>query len=115
MDNQVLDRIFEPFFTTKEVNKGTGLGLSVVHGIVRGHGGEIIVHSEIDKGSTFQVLLPVLEKQSDRNITPTSAIPVGKERILVVDDEREIVRMIKKIHHVLIGRPCQSYRDGTGR
>jgi two-component system NtrC family sensor kinase len=54
-----LDRIFEPFFTTKEVGKGTGLGLSIVYGIVREHGGTITCESEMNRGTTFTITLPV--------------------------------------------------------
>ena len=58
MDAETLARAFEPFFTTKASREGNGLGLSTVYGIVRGHGGGIVVESAPGKGSTFDVLLP---------------------------------------------------------
>jgi signal transduction histidine kinase len=54
-----LPRIFDPFFTTKGVGKGVGLGLAVVYGIVAAHGGEIKVETEVDRGTTFRVTLPI--------------------------------------------------------
>jgi signal transduction histidine kinase len=55
-----LNRIFDPFFTTKAVGEGTGLGLSISHGIVARHGGHLTVESGSGRGTTFEVLLPVM-------------------------------------------------------
>lgn len=63
MSNEIIHQIFIPFFTTKDVGKGTGIGLSVVHGIVTSHGGSIKVESEVDRGSRFEIQLPVTEPE----------------------------------------------------
>jgi len=64
IQHEDLDKLFDPFFTTKEVGKGTGLGLSVSYGIVQRHGGTIRVQSEIDRGSTFTIWVPVDEQRN---------------------------------------------------
>jgi signal transduction histidine kinase/ActR/RegA family two-component response regulator len=94
MDASVLDRIFEPYYTTKEQGKGTGLGLSVIHGIVKNHRGDINVSSALGKGSTFQVYLPVIEEDIvATEFEPTNGTAKGNERILLIDDEEQIVSM----------------------
>jgi len=97
MDSKVMERIFDPYFTTKEIGKGTGLGLSVVHGIVRSHKGHIEVYSEPGKGSAFHIYLPMIEdKARDKRIID-QPVPGGKERILLVDDEIQIVEMMSYV------------------
>ena len=89
-------RIFEPFFTTKEKEKGTGMGLSVVHGIVGSNGGQITVTSDLGIGSTFTVYLPIIEHLEGTKRQPEEQIDTGTEHILLVDDERALVRIGKK-------------------
>jgi two-component system NtrC family sensor kinase len=60
MNKQTLEKIFDPFFTTKSLGSGTGLGLSISYGVIQKHGGEILVASELGKGTEFRVILPVL-------------------------------------------------------
>ncbi len=94
MEASVLDRIFEPYYTTKEQGKGTGLGLSVIHGIVKNHRGDITVKSTPGKGTIFQVYLPLIEDvDPDVEFESTDGAIKGEERILLVDDEEQIVAM----------------------
>jgi PAS domain S-box-containing protein len=95
MDNGTMENIFEPFFTTKEMGRGTGLGLATVYGIVKQNNGFIYVHSELDKGTTFNVYLPRhMEKITTiQKKTPTESVKHGYETILLVEDEPAILEM----------------------
>jgi CheY-like chemotaxis protein len=98
MDKAVLDRIFDPYYTTKEKDKGTGLGLSVVHGIVKSYDGDISVYSEPGKGTAFHVYLPVIKMHvATEEAEVVTPIQKGSERILLVDDEDQIIRMEKQM------------------
>lgn len=93
MNETVLPQIFEPFFTTKRKEEGTGLGLSTVHGIVMGSNGGIRVRSQVGDGTAFEIYLPLLER-ADIHVEP-DPVPVsgGSERLLLLDDNEDIVRM----------------------
>lgn len=92
---EILGKIFDPFFTTKPLGKGTGLGLSTTIGIVESHKGFLNVRSQIEKGTTFEVFLPVAEEGSASipNVKEIPAEPGRAETILVVDDESAIRTM----------------------
>jgi len=90
---EIMSSIFEPYFTTKATGDGTGVGLATVNGIVKKYGGEIIVESEIEKGSTFSVYLPVTRKPTEAKPYNGEAFPAGNKSILVVDDEVPVARM----------------------
>ena len=95
MPPEVLDRVFEPFFTTKEVGKGTGLGLSMVYGFVRQSGGHITIESAPEKGATVALYLPKATQNTDAEMEDVQpdAIPAGSERILVVEDNDDLLEL----------------------
>lgn len=101
IEDEVLDKIFEPFFTTKPVNQGTGLGLSICHSLVSGMNGTIEVKSEPGRGTTFTVTLPVASSDPSAGAPKPEAAGsgAGKARgtVLVVDDERLVLKVLKHV------------------
>ena len=90
MDEQTKLKVFEPFFTTKEVGKGTGLGLAMAYGIVKRHEGYINIYSEVGRGTTFKIYLPLagtamaIEEKKEALIEPAQG---GTETVLVAEDD----------------------------
>jgi PAS domain S-box-containing protein len=101
MDEATRERIFEPFFTTKEFGKGTGLGLSIVYGIIKQHDGYINCYSEINKGTTFRIYLPVFKTAAVRETKPAETVGIslsrGTETILLAEDEESVRRLIRDV------------------
>jgi signal transduction histidine kinase len=113
MDAATLKRATEPFFTTKGVGKGTGLGLSMVHGLAAQSGGAMSITSEVEKGTTVRLWLPVGLLSVDRPVVPNADVLTrpeqphpGSFRILVVDDDALISAstgaMLEDLGHAVI-------------
>ena len=94
-----IDKIFDPFFTTKEQGKGTGLGLSSVYGAIKEHKGIIKVDSQLNKGTSFTICLPVSDavaKVNEHSKVDKKVLGNGS-KILLVDDDETILFITKKI------------------
>jgi len=97
MPAEVRDHLFEPFFTTKGVGEGTGLGLATVYAIVKHHGGRIGCDSEVGKGTTFRIHLPLDAASAGAAETRPEALPAqrGGATILLVEDQDDVRRMLR--------------------
>jgi PAS domain S-box-containing protein len=97
MSEEVRQRAFEPFFTTKPSGAGTGLGLSMVYGFVKQSGGNIQIYSELERGTSISIFLPLAEGvQTSDEPAPSGAgmrLPRGTETILVVEDHVRVRRV----------------------
>ncbi len=121
----IRDRVFEPFFTTKEPGKGTGMGLAMVYGIVTNHGGFVTLTTEVGRGTTFRVHLPLLaDPEQVPPADPVAPARIGAGRILLVDDEdvvRQVVsRMLIRLGYAVTAlgsgpEAIELYRDDPSR
>src|SRR6202140_2514538 len=90
--------MFDPFFTTKGVGEGTGLGLSLVHGIVAELGGAIDVATRPEKGTKFEIWLPVAGEAGRPAAEAVRELPRGHgETVMIVDDRRPLVALAKEM------------------
>jgi CheY-like chemotaxis protein len=99
MTKEIQRRIFEPFFTTKERGKGTGLGLATVYGIVKQSEGFIWVHSEVERGTTFEIYLPVVYETVEPRVyfAPAAEISGGSQTILLAEDDGAVRRLARTV------------------
>lgn len=115
MKDAVVEKIFEPFFTTKKVGSGTGLGLSIVYGVIRQHSGAITVQSVPDRGSKFQIFLPLTESKLRPAFEESKLVadPVRHQEgaILLAEDEASIRKVMTKCLE-LAGYRVTSVVDG---
>ena len=96
MDKETINKLFEPFFTTKRQGEGTGLGLATVYGIIKQNNGFINVYSEPGQGTTFKLYIPRHEKhQDEESVVVKEKSQKGFEIILLVEDEKSILQMVK--------------------
>ena len=110
MDRAHMRKIFDPFFTTKP--NGSGLGLSMAYTIIKNHSGYVEAESEPDRGSVFNVYLPVSSKPPSREPAPKAVLKKGTGNILIMDDEAEL-RDITGEMLGLLGYEASFARDGV--
>ncbi|MBI9077441.1 MAG: PAS domain S-box protein [Desulfatibacillum sp.] len=111
MDPNVLQHIFEPYFTTREIGTGSGMGLAVVYGIVKQHGGVVVVKSKSGKGTLFDVFFPTVDSRPGKGRSKPRDIPGGTESILFVDDELAVTEPYLRILQDL-GYKMTGFTDG---
>jgi CheY-like chemotaxis protein len=112
MDEKTKALIFDPFFTTKEMGRGSGLGLAKIYGIIKGHKGIIQVDSEPGHGTTFTIYLPASERAAVKEKAATGTMARGTETILLVDDEKMVLEVNRKLLEFLGYRV---YDTGSGQ
>lgn len=115
MNRETVEKCFDPFFTTKPVGEGTGLGLSTTYGIIKSHDGVIRVQSDPNSGSTFYISLPLAETDEEIKTEKMPHIARGSgERILVIDDEEQILQAMEDLLNGINYRPILAKNGKEG-
>ncbi len=113
---ETLPKIFDPFFSTKDrgSQKGMGLGLTTCYSIVKKHEGDVVVESEPQRGTTVRVFLPALSPPAPERSAAKKAepAPAGKGRVLMMDDEKTILKMVGKMMNRL-GYDVETAQEGA--
>jgi len=120
-----LNKIFDPFYTTKEIGSGSGLGLSICKKIVKKHGGQISLESTLGRGSCFKIQLPIgkppsLQKNGPETRKSKSREPWVRGRILVVDDESQVLEAMSEmlaeheVHTAISGQAARELIEHQG-
>ena len=94
---EVIGSIFEPYYTTKGPGEGTGMGLAMTRGVIETYGGKIAVDSQLGKGATFSIYLPITKERPVQGEDVLVQLPTGKERILLVEDELPLAKMYRQM------------------
>lgn len=124
MNKETLENLFEPFYTTKDMHQGTGLGLATVYGIVKQNNGFIHVYSEPGHGTTFKIFLPrhiIKEPLAIAQQDTVEATSGGSEVILLVEDEKAILRMttmmLERLGYTVFSAssPSEAIRIGSSK
>jgi CheY-like chemotaxis protein len=97
IEPNIKDRIFDPYFTTKDIGEGLGMGLAIVYGLVKKHDGVLTVTSKVGKGTIAEVLFPIIKGEMGDKIEQKRTLPTGTERILFVDDEPSLVKLVNQM------------------
>ena len=118
ISKEILDKIFDPYFSTKDMGtqKGMGLGLSICHSIIKQHNGNIVAESAAETGTTLHFYIPASEEtnvaQKPLKVPEKEKLVLGKGRILVMDDEKMVIKITGHILNRL-GYEASFSKNGT--
>lgn len=113
MPPEILEKVFEPFFTTKPEGKGTGMGLATVYGIVKQHNGLIHGYSEVGKGTTFKIYIPICERPAAHIENKIEGLASGGTETILVAEDEDMVRTVAQKVLETAGYTVLTAQDGV--